>query len=153
LPGSGYPAILELEPLHHGHEVAMSGPGGVISAVPFRLVHGPGEALGFRFGNLAYAPDVNRVPDESLWYFQGLEVLIIDALRYTAHPTHFSVGEALDLIERVSPARAILTNLHTDLDYAELKSQLPPNVEPAFDGLRITAPVPSYGLMEAQQAK
>ena len=64
-------------------------------------------------------------------------MLILDALRYTPHPTHFSVSEALALIERVKPRRAVLTNLHTDLDYARLASEVPAGVVPAFDGMRI----------------
>ncbi|CAA9314257.1 MAG: Metal-dependent hydrolases of the beta-lactamase superfamily I; PhnP protein, partial [uncultured Microvirga sp.] len=68
---------------------------------------------------------------------QDLDVLILDALRYTPHPTHFSVSESLALIEALRPRRAILTNLHTDLDYDKLSSDLPRNVEAASDGLRI----------------
>jgi len=63
---------------------------------------------------------------------------VIDALRYNPHPTHFNVADALNLIERVRPRHAVLTNLHTDLDYHELARQLPDHVEPAFDGMRIT---------------
>ena len=67
----------------------------------------------------------------------GLDVWIVDALRYTPHPSHFSVADALAWIERVKPQRAILTNMHTDLDYEALRAQLPANVEPAYDGMRI----------------
>jgi phosphoribosyl 1,2-cyclic phosphate phosphodiesterase len=66
-----------------------------------------------------------------------LEVLILDVLRYTPHPTHFSLSEALELIAKVRPKRAILTNLHTDLDYETLRRELPPHIEPAYDGLQI----------------
>ena len=79
------------------------------------------------------------MPEESVRSLEGLEVLILDALRYTPHPTHFSVSEALTLIERVKPKRAILTNLHTDLDYETLRRELPPHIEPAYDGLQIEA--------------
>ncbi|HVL73000.1 MAG TPA: MBL fold metallo-hydrolase, partial [Beijerinckiaceae bacterium] len=64
----------------------------------------------------------------------------LDALRYTPHPTHFSVSEALAFIERVRPRRAVLTNLHSDLDYATLARELPDAVEPAYDGMRIALP-------------
>jgi phosphoribosyl 1,2-cyclic phosphate phosphodiesterase len=101
------------------------------------MIHGDIDALGFRFGNIAYAPDVSTMPPESLRYFEDLEVLILDSLRYTRHPTHFSVAEALAFIEQVKPKRAILTNLHTDLDYEKLKRELPAHIEPAFDGLQI----------------
>ena len=69
----------------------------------------------------------------------GLDVWIVDALRYAPHPSHFSLTDALGWIERVKPRRAILTNLHSDLDYDVLRGKLPPDVEPAFDGLRITS--------------
>jgi len=135
--GSSYPPILEMRSLKAGTVTSIAGPGGSIEAVPFRMVHGDIDALGFRFGNVAYAPDVSHMPEESLPYLEGLDVLIIDALRYTPHPTHFSVAEALDLIAKVRPRRAILTNLHTDLDYETLRRELPPHIEPAYDGLRI----------------
>jgi len=80
---------------------------------------------------------VNHVPDESLSALEDLDVWILDALRYKPHPSHFSLHEALAWIERVRPRRAILTNLHTDLDYETLRRSLPPSVEPAFDGMRI----------------
>lgn len=138
--GSSYPPILELHYMKPGIPTRIEGPGGVIEAMPFCMEHGDIEALGFRFGTLAYAPDVSRMPEESLQYLQGLDVLIIDALRYTPHPTHFSVKEALALIEQVRPKRAILTNLHTDLDYEVLRRQLPSHIEPAYDGMRIEIP-------------
>ncbi len=111
-----------------------------MEALPFRMIHGDIEALGFRFGKIAYAPDVSAMPEESFGHLEGLDVLVLDALRYTPHPTHFSVSEALAVIERVKPKRAILTNLHTDLDYETLRRELPPGIEPAYDGLQIEGP-------------
>jgi phosphoribosyl 1,2-cyclic phosphate phosphodiesterase len=136
-PGSQYPPILSPHSLAAGRLVTLDGEGGPVTAMPFRMLHGDIDTLGFRFGDLAYAPDVSLVPEASLATFYGLEVLIIDALRYTPHPTHFSVEEALAFIESVRPKRAILTNLHTDLDYDELRRRLPAQVEPAYDGMRI----------------
>lgn len=136
-PGSGYPPILEERQFVAGAAVELEGPGGALSALPFRLIHGNSDALGLRFGSLVYAPDVSRIPEESMPHFRGLDVLIIDALRYAPHPTHFSLDEALALIDAVRPRRAILTNLHTDLDYDTLVARLPAHVEPAFDGLEI----------------
>ena len=135
--GSSYPPILKMRHLQPGARVTLPGPGGTVEALPFRMIHGDIDAMGFRFGSIAYAPDVSRMPEESLPALEGLEVLILDALRYTPHPTHFSLSEALQLIERVKPKRAILTNLHTDLDYETLRRQLPPHIEPAYDGLQI----------------
>jgi len=136
-PGSGYPPILDERPIRNDQDVVVDGAGGPLRATPFRMVHGDGEALGFRFGSIAYAPDVSTMPPDSEARLYDLDVLIIDALRHTPHPTHFSVSDALALIGRVKPRRAVLTNMHTDIDYATLTSQLPPNVEPAFDGMRI----------------
>jgi phosphoribosyl 1,2-cyclic phosphate phosphodiesterase len=135
--GSSYPPILAMRPLWPGIGLAVPGPGGALEALPFRMVHGDIDALGFRFRDIAYAPDVSRMPEESLPLLEGLEVLILDALRYTPHPTHFSLSESLELIERLEPRRAILTNLHTDLDYETLRRQLPPHVEPAYDGMQV----------------
>jgi phosphoribosyl 1,2-cyclic phosphate phosphodiesterase len=137
-PGSEYPPILDEHRIQSDETIVIDGPGGSIDAEPFVLCHGAGTALGFRFGNLAYASDVSAMPDDSAGRLGGLDTFIIDALRYTPHPTHFSVAEALAFIEKVRPRRAVLTNLHTDLDYDKLSSELPPDVEVAFDGMRIS---------------
>ena len=84
-----------------------------------------------------YTPDVKRIPEASLPFLEGLDLWIIDALRYRPHPTHFSLDDALHWIEKMRPRRAILTNLHTDLDYETLRASLPPNVTPAYDGMRV----------------
>jgi phosphoribosyl 1,2-cyclic phosphate phosphodiesterase len=99
--------------------------------------HGNIRALGFRVGGMAYTPDVSDIPDSSVAALQGLDVWIVDALRPKPHPSHFSLKETLTWIERVKPKRAILTNMHIDLDYATLKAELPNNIEPAFDGMTI----------------
>lgn len=136
-PGSEYPPILDEHRLEIGRPVTVEGPGGAVTGVPFDMAHGGGRALGFRFGGLAYASDVSAMPDESMARLAGLDVLILDALRYTPHPTHFSLSEALELIARVKPRRAVLTNLHTDLDYDRLAAELPEGVVPAHDGMRV----------------
>ncbi|MDJ1156796.1 MBL fold metallo-hydrolase [Chelatococcus sp. SYSU_G07232] len=136
---SDYPPIVVEHHIAPDRPVHVEGAGGRIEAWPFRMQHGRLEALGFRFDGIAYASDVSAMPEASLGFLQDLDVLILDALRYTRHPTHFNVAEALALIERVKPRRAILTNLHTDLDYERLRSELPPSVEPAYDGMRIAA--------------
>jgi phosphoribosyl 1,2-cyclic phosphate phosphodiesterase len=136
-PGSEYPPILDEHGIEIGRAVTIEGPGGPITGMPFDMLHGSGRALGFRFGDLAYASDVSAMPDESLRALEDLDMLILDALRYAPHPTHFSVAEALALIERVKPRRAVLTNLHTDVDYVRLAREAPAGVVPAFDGMRI----------------
>lgn len=103
--------------------------------MPFRQRHGMGETLGFRFGDVAYSPDISDLPEESLMLLERLDVWIIDALRYTKHPSHFSVDEALGWISRVKPRRAVLTHMHVDLDYEALSRALPQGVEPAYDGM------------------
>ena len=135
--GSSYPPIAREHRLTPGVAVEVAGPGGALAATPFELEHGDISALGFRIGDLAYTPDLNRVPDGAWSYLEGLAVWVIDALRYARHPSHLSLEEALALIARMRPKRAVLTNLHTDLDYATLVRELPPHVAPAYDGMRI----------------
>lgn len=139
-PGSSYPPILNDRRIAPGEPVEIRGPGGALVALPFLQDHGDVTSLGFRFGNLAYSSDLRDLPDESLPALENLDLWIIDALRYTPHPTHFSVDEALEWIERLKPRRAVLTNLHVDLDYDTLVSQLPPHVQPAFDGMPLRVP-------------
>lgn len=136
-PGSSYPPILNARPMQVGKPVTVEGAGGAITALPFLQDHGDISSLGMRFGDLAYSSDVKDLPDDSVEALRGLHVWIIDALRYTPHPTHFSVSDALAWIERLRPERAILTNLHSDLDYEKLRRELPAHVEPAYDGMRI----------------
>ena len=135
--GSQYPPLLHDRRIRAGHAVHIEGAGGALEAMPLRLDHGEIESLGFRFGNVAYTPDVKTIFPESYPHLEGLDLWIIDALRYTRHPTHFSLEEALDMIRLFRPKRAILTNLATELDYATLKAELPPNVEPAHDMMRV----------------
>jgi phosphoribosyl 1,2-cyclic phosphate phosphodiesterase len=92
---------------------------------------------GFRFGPIAYSSDVFELDDAAFAALEGVECWIVDALRYRPHPTHAHVDKALGWIRRVKPKRAILTNLHVDLDYQTLRSALPKGVEPAYDGLVI----------------
>jgi phosphoribosyl 1,2-cyclic phosphate phosphodiesterase len=135
--GSSYPPIAREHRLVAGQLCRIEGPGGAIDATPFDLAHGDIDALGFRIGALAYTPDVKRIPEASRAFLEGLDVWIIDALRYRPHPSHFSLKEALSWIEAMRPRRAILTNLHTDLDYGTLRASLPEHVTPAYDGMRV----------------
>lgn len=134
----GYPAILDGQVnLKEGQTGQVEGPGGPMPYLSLAQDHGTMPSLGFRFGKFAYCNDVVRLPDETLEQLDGLDVLVVDALRYTPHPTHANVDQALAWIERLKPKRAVLTNLHVDLDYRRLKSELPPHVEPAFDGMEL----------------
>jgi phosphoribosyl 1,2-cyclic phosphate phosphodiesterase len=132
-PGSEYPPIATEKRLVAGRPVAINGQGGPVEALPVLQDHGDIPSLGFRFGNVAYSADIKGLPDHSISALAGLDVWIVDALRKSPHPSHFNLDEALDWIARINPKRAILTNLHTDMDYAALREQLPPAVEPAYD--------------------
>jgi phosphoribosyl 1,2-cyclic phosphate phosphodiesterase len=134
-PGSEYPPMVREHRIAPGEPVTVAGQGGPISALPILQTHGDIPSLGFRFGRVAYSADLSDLPAESAAALGGLDVWIVDALRDRPHPSHFSVGDALAWIERLKPRRAILTNLHADLDYEALRRKLPANVEPAFDGL------------------
>jgi phosphoribosyl 1,2-cyclic phosphate phosphodiesterase len=136
-PGSSYPAILVAHDLDPPEPVRIAGAGGPIEALPIPLEHGDKGALGFRFGNVAYSPDVSGVPDNSLPLLSGLDLWIIDALRPMPHPTHFSVRQALEWIEHVGAKRAILTHMTLELDYDALRRDLPPHVEPGYDGMLV----------------
>lgn len=135
--GSIYPPILKLSELSHDTPLEISGGAGTIAATPIPVEHGPIMALGFRFGGVAYMPDVSAIPESSVPALENLDVWIIDALRDTPHVSHFTVATALEWIDRMKPKRAILTNLHVDLDYGELAARLPDNAEPAFDGMTV----------------
>jgi phosphoribosyl 1,2-cyclic phosphate phosphodiesterase len=137
-PGSDYPPIIKLNRLTAGTPVKVPGAGGEIAAMPFRLNHGSIDALGFRIGHMAYTPDLNDVPDESLAALEGLDLWIVDGLKRTPHPSHWSLPETLRWIERMKPRRAVITNMHVDLDFATLQRELPPNVEPAYDGMTLS---------------
>lgn len=103
--------------------------------LPLRLHHGRFRVLGFRVGGLAYCTDVNQIPDETYEALQGLDILILDALRYESHPTHFSLDEALAVVERLNPKRAYFTHLSHSFDHAQVEEQLPARVRLAYDGL------------------
>jgi len=136
--GGLYPAIAIRHAVpRHGQLFAIEGPSGPISAMTFDQDHGLIRSLGYRFGGLAYSSDVVNLPESAFESLRDLDVWIVDALRYSPHPTHAHVAKALGWIAEVKPRRAILTNLHIDLDYRELAAQLPDHVEPAFDGLRL----------------
>jgi phosphoribosyl 1,2-cyclic phosphate phosphodiesterase len=138
-PGSLYPPLLTEHRLRAGTRCKIHGAGGAIEAWPILLDHGEIEALGFRFGDVAYSPDLVKIPRGSLEAFERLDLWVIDGLRYTTHPTHLCIDEALDLIRLMRPKRAVITNMSSEVDYETLRRELPPNVEPAFDGMVLEA--------------
>ena len=110
---------------------------------PLRLMHGRLPILGFRVdhdgASLAYCTDVSTIPPESYPLLEGLDVLVIDGLRPRHHPTHLTVDQAVEVVERVKPGRAYLTHIAHDVSHTDLLTRLPEGVEPAYDGLRVTA--------------
>jgi len=135
-PGSDYPPIL------NAHEIPepfvpfeIAGAGGAVSVLAFGQRHGRIRSLGCRFGPVAYSPDVDGLDDDAFAALEGLECWIVDALRYAPHPSHAHLSRTLGWIEKVRPKRAILTNMHLDLDYERLRRELPAGVEPAYDGM------------------
>ena len=137
--GSPYPPILEMNSIEG--PVTIEGAGGALTLHPIRLNHGTIDALGFRIGGLAYCPDVVAIYDESWPWLTGLDVWIIDALRRKPHPTHAHLEMTLDWITRAAPKRAVLTNMHLDLDYTTLCSETPDHITPAHDGMVIELPL------------
>jgi phosphoribosyl 1,2-cyclic phosphate phosphodiesterase len=107
------------------------------TVLPIRLVHGKLPVLGFRVGNVAFCTDVSFMPEESYARLEGLDVLIIDALRDQPHTTHFGIPQALEVVERVKPRRTYLTHISHHLDYAITNARLPAGVELSYDGLRV----------------
>ena len=137
----GYPAILDKKvDLEDGQVVRIEGPGGPVDILVLAQDHGGIPSLGFRIGTFAYCNDVVRLPETTLARLGELDTFVVDALRYTDHPTHASVSQALAWIDRLKPRRSVLTNLHVDLDYRKLRAELPAGVAPAYDGLELEIP-------------
>ena len=105
-----------------------------LNVEPVTVYHGQMPVLGFRFGGFAYLTDCNAVPEESMAQLQDLDVLVLDALRYREHPTHFSVAQALEVVDALRPTRALLTHMSHDLDHATATGALPHHIDLAYDG-------------------
>ena len=133
--GSPYPPILDMHTIRG--DVTVEGAGGAVVLRPFKVGHGSIDALGFRIGDLAYLPDVAEMYDAAWTALAGLDCWVLDALRRKPHPTHAHLERSLEWIARAAPRRAVLTNMHIDLDYATVEAETPANVAPAFDGMVI----------------
>ncbi len=134
--GNGYPSILDAKPeLEQGRSISVEGPGGAVSFLALDQAHGRIRSLGFRIASFAYCNDTVGLPDSTLKALQGIDTFIVDALRYEEHPSHAHLEMALEWIERIKPKRAVLTNMHIDMDYQTLLKELPANVIPAYDGM------------------
>lgn len=106
--------------------------------VPVRLVHGRAHVLGYRFGNIAYCTDTKAMSPETMASLQGLDVLILDGLRPEPHVTHLSIGEAIEVSRQLAPKRTLLTHMSHRVEHEATSSSLPPGIELAYDGLRIS---------------
>ncbi|KAF0136760.1 MAG: PhnP protein [Xanthobacteraceae bacterium] len=139
-PRSDYPPIVDMHIFAPHEAIMILGPGGPLSILPVPVVHGAGyRAFAFRFDNVVYCPDISALPEMSERHFSDARMLILDALRYTRHPTHLSVDEALAVIARFQPQGAVLTNLHSDIDYRTIAARLPDGVVPAYDRMVLDA--------------
>jgi phosphoribosyl 1,2-cyclic phosphate phosphodiesterase len=104
---------------------------------PVPLLHGQRHILGYRIGPFAYLTDCSEVPAEAWPLLDGVDLLVVDALRDKPHPTHFSVAEALAVVERLRPSRAWFTHIAHDLPHAATCARLPEGVDLAYDGLTL----------------
>lgn len=134
----GYPPILDRQPdIKAGEPFTISGNGPDIEFLPVDQLHGRIHSLGFRMGNLAYCNDLHDFPEDSFEQLENLDILILDALRHTPHPSHAHLERTLSWIERLKPKAAYLTNLHIDMDYDTLCRELPDHIRPAYDGMTL----------------
>ncbi len=130
IPGSSRPDVV-LHPLEAGVETRVAG----LPVLPLRFSHGPSDVFGYRFGPLAYLTDVKTVPAAERAALAGVRVLVLNALFHRAHPTHLSIGEAVEAARGIGAARTYLTHLTHETGHAALLAELPPTIEPAYDGL------------------
>lgn len=142
-PGSSYPPILWARNIDHDRTLTIEGEGGALAFEPLPQLHGDITSLGFRVGNVAYCPDVSAFPESTAARLNGLDLLVIDALQYRRHPSHFSFGEALEWIERLKPKSAVLTHMHIPLDYETVLADTPDHIQPAYDGMVLELPIAS----------
>lgn len=140
--GRVHPPILALQDLiSDGTITSISGPGGSISVETLEVSHGPTPSLAFLIDEqIAYSPDVWGVSDDVLNRLNNVDIWIVDALRYSQHPTHAHADKTLSWLARAQVKSAVLTNLHIDMDYKTLLEELPPLVRPAYDRMQINLP-------------
>jgi len=121
---------------------ALDGPADVcgVTVTPVPLMHGRRRILGYRIGDFAYCTDCSAIPAASRPLLEGLELLVLGALRITPHPAHFNIAQALEAIEKIRPRRALLTHIAHESTHADLAAMMPDGVEPAYDGLRVRVP-------------
>lgn len=136
---SPYPPILNMHTIKG--DVVIEGAGGAVRFQPFKVGHGSIDALGFRIGDLAYLPDVAEMTEAAWAAVEGLDCWILDTLRRDPHPTHSHLAQSLEWISKAAPQRAVLTNMHIDLDYETLEAETPDYITPAYDGMVLSYPL------------
>ena len=131
-----YPATLKLN--NFNKKIFIKNKKKNILIKPIKVQHGNVYSICYIIDKkLAYISDVSEIYNKDYKYFKNLKYLIIDCLWYKNHPSHFNLEKALKIIKKFSPKKAILTNLHTDIDYEQIKKKLPKNIVPAYDGLSV----------------
>jgi phosphoribosyl 1,2-cyclic phosphate phosphodiesterase len=108
-----------------------------LKITPVPVMHGNASILGFRFRDTAYVTDVSEIPESSIPLLEGLDTLILDALRIKPHPTHLSLAQAVAIVERLKPRRAFFTHIAHDLSHQATNAALPSHVQLAYDGLKL----------------
>ena len=133
---SGYPSTLSLNNLRNIHTFKNDKNKIIIKAVPVK--HGNIQSICYLINNkLAYASDISLIYKKDLHLFKNLKYFIVDCLWYRKHSAHFNLEQVLDIVKIIKPQKTILTNMHSDLDYAKLKNSLPKNMLPSFDGMTL----------------
>ncbi len=132
-PATPRPA-LERIPLVEGREILVAG----VPVLPLECDHGGVPVLGYRIGGLAYFTDVKAVPPQVVERLRGVSLLVLNALFEHPHPSHLSIGEAVEVARAIGAPRTLLTHLTHRFSHAELAARLPPGVEPAYDGMVAT---------------
>src|ERR1019366_3102434 len=108
-----------------------------LRVTPVPVLHGNLSILGYRFRDVAYITDVSEIPETSFSLLEGLDILILDALRHKPHPTHLSLEQALAIVERLKPRRALFTHVAHELGHEATNARLPAHVRLAYDGLKL----------------
>lgn len=139
--GSSYPPIVDPFEIDAFAPFDIEGAGGPLAFEPLPQQHGDIVSLGFRVGSVAYCSDVSAFPAATLERLRDLDLLVLDALQYNRHPSHFSLEQALDCIAALKPRRAVLTHMHTPLDYETVLRETPDHIEPGYDGMAIELPL------------
>jgi len=135
VPGTSKPS-LQLHTLAPGVPVTIAG----VEVLPLGFDHGSATVFGYRVGPMAYVTDVKRIPPEIRRRLAGVRVLVLNALWWREHPTHLSIGEAIETAQGIGAERTYLTHLTHETSHHELLAALPPGIEPGYDGLTVEIP-------------